>query len=126
MLTSFSDSPIVLLLVINIFLIVVGMFMETIAAIIILTPILLPVIKSYGIDPIFFGVIIVVNLAVGFCTPPLGVNLFVASSVGKVGIEAVIKAVLPYLLTMLIMLAMVTYLPGLSMALPDLMFGKSS
>ncbi|MDR1242411.1 MAG: TRAP transporter large permease [Deltaproteobacteria bacterium] len=126
MLTSFSDNPIVLLLAINVFLLIVGMFMETIASIIILTPIFLPIIKSYGIDPIFFGVIVVVNLAVGFCTPPLGVNLFVASTVGKVSIEQVIKGVLPYLVTMLIMLALITYVPAISMTLPNLLYGKSS
>ena len=120
---SFSDSPIVLLMIINAFLLVVGMFMETIASIIILTPILLPVIKSFGIDPILFGVIMVVNLAVGFCTPPLGVNLFVASGISNISIEQVVKSVWPYFITMFIMLMIVTYVPALSLALPNLLFG---
>jgi len=120
---SFSDSPFVLLLIINVFLLVVGMFMETIASIIILTPILLPVIKSFGIDPILFGVIMVVNLAVGFCTPPLGVNLFVASGISNISIEQVVKGVLPYFFTMAAMLLMITYIPVISLGLPKLLFG---
>ena len=120
---AFSDNPLVLLLIINLFLLVVGMFMETIASIIILTPILLPVIKNFGIDPILFGVVMVVNLAIGFCTPPLGVNLFVAAGISNIRIEYVVKAVLPYLFTMLVMLAIVTYIPTVSLWLPRLLFG---
>jgi len=120
---AFSDSPIVLLLILNVFLLLVGMFMETIASIIILTPILLPVIKSFGIDPILFGVVMVVNLAIGFCTPPLGVNLFVASGITGISIEKVAKAVVPYFISMALMLGMVTYIPALSLALPKLLFG---
>lgn len=123
LITSISDSTTVLLLVLNLFFLIVGMFMETNAAIIILTPILLPVLKVYGVDPVFFGVMIVVNLAVGFCTPPLGVNLFVASAIGKTKLEDVLKAVWPYLITMIIMLAIVTYVPALSMWLPKLLLG---
>ncbi|MDR2946323.1 MAG: TRAP transporter large permease [Candidatus Adiutrix sp.] len=121
---SFSESAFVLLLILNVFLLLVGMFMETIASIIILTPILLPVVKSFGIDPLLFGVIMVVNLAIGFCTPPLGVNLFVASGISKISIEQVAKAVVPYFIGMAVMLAIVTYIPAVSMALPKLLFGN--
>src|SRR5699024_8409931 len=84
-----SDNPLVIILIINIFLLIVGMFIDTISAIVILTPILLPVVTSIGIDPVHFGVILVMNLAIGFVTPPLGVNLFVASTVGKVPFESI-------------------------------------
>lgn len=109
-----SDSPIVIILIINIFLLIVGMFIDTISAIVILTPILLPVVTSIGIDPIHFGVILVMNLAIGFVTPPLGVNLFVASTVGEVSFESIVKSMLPILLTMFLALLIVIYFPPLS------------
>lgn len=122
-LLGISDNKIIILLIINIFLLFVGMFMETIASIIILTPILLPVVESVGVDPILFGVIMTVNLAVGFCTPPLGVNLFVASGVSGLSIEDVTKAVLPYFIVIGILLLMVTYIPAISLTLPNIVFG---
>jgi len=117
---SISDSPIVIILVINIFLLIVGMFIDTISAIVILTPILLPVVTNIGIDPIHFGVTLVMNLAIGFVTPPLGVNLFVASTVGKVPFEKIIKAMIPIILTMIIALLIVIYFPPISNWLPSL------
>ncbi|MFV0295078.1 MAG: TRAP transporter large permease [Hyphomicrobiaceae bacterium] len=119
-LTSLSSNPIVILLLINLLLIVIGMFMETISSIIILTPILLPVATAIGVDPIVFGVILTVNLAIGFCTPPLGVNLFVASSISGVSIERISLAILPFFAGMLALLMLVTYVPALSLALPSL------
>ena len=116
-----SDSPIVIILIINIFLLVVGMFIDTISAIVILTPILLPVVTNIGIDPIHFGVILVMNLAIGFVTPPLGVNLFVASTVGKVPFEKIIKAMIPIIITMIVALLIVIYFPPLSNWLPNLL-----
>ncbi|MEI3605765.1 TRAP transporter large permease [Pseudogracilibacillus sp. SE30717A] len=116
-----SDSPIVIILIINIFLLIVGMFIDTISAIVILTPILLPVVTNIGIDPIHFGVILVMNLAIGFVTPPLGVNLFVASTVGKVSFESIVKAMVPILITMIIALLVVIYFPPLSTGLPNLL-----
>ena len=123
-LTGFSSNPIVILLIINIFLLFVGMFMETIASIIILTPILLPVVTKLGVDPILFGVIMTVNLAIGFCTPPLGVNLFVASSISKLPIEKITKSVLPYFVVMIILLLLITYVPAISLTLPRLMLSN--
>lgn len=117
---SVSDSPIVIILIINIFLLIVGMFIDTISAIVILTPILLPVVTNIGIDPIHFGVILVMNLAIGFVTPPLGVNLFVASTVGKVPFEKIIKAMIPIIITMIVALLIVIYFPPLSNGLPNL------
>lgn len=118
--TSLSDNPIIILLLINLLLLVIGMFMETISSIIIMTPILLPVATALGVDPIVFGVILTVNLAIGFCTPPLGVNLFVASGISKVSIEQLSKAILPFFVGMLVLLMLITYVPAISLALPSL------
>jgi len=117
---SLSENPLVVILIINIFLLIVGMFIDTISAIVILTPILLPVVTNIGLDPIHFGVILVMNLAIGFVTPPLGVNLFVASNVGKVSFEKITKGMIPILVVMLIALAIVTYFPPLSTWIPSL------
>ena len=118
--TSMSDNPIIILLLINLLLLVIGMFMETISSIIIMTPILLPVATALGVDPIAFGVILTVNLAIGFCTPPLGVNLFVASGISGVSIERLSKAILPFFAGMLVLLMLITYVPAISLALPYL------
>jgi C4-dicarboxylate transporter DctM subunit len=118
--TSMSDNPIIILLLINLLLLVIGMFMETISSIIIMTPILLPVATALGVDPIAFGVILTVNLAIGFCTPPLGVNLFVASGISGVSIERLSKAILPFFAGMLVLLMLITYVPAISLALPSL------
>lgn len=118
--TTISDNLWVVVLLINLFLLLVGMFMDTIAAIIILTPILLPVVAQLGMDPIQFGVIMTCNLAVGFCTPPLGINLFIAGNISNIPIVTVIKNIVPYLIFMLIALAIVSYIPQVSLALPQL------
>ncbi|MBO0603714.1 TRAP transporter large permease [Sporosarcina sp. E16_3] len=120
-LTDFSSNPFVILLTINLLLLVVGMFIDTISALVILTPILLPIVVVVGVDPVHFGVILVANLAIGFITPPLGVNLFVASSVGNVKFEKIVVSVLPFLLSMIICLLVITYIPALSLWLPNLL-----
>ncbi|MFC5589453.1 TRAP transporter large permease [Sporosarcina soli] len=120
-LTDFSSNPFVILLAINLLLLIVGMFIDTISALVILTPILLPVVMAVGVDPVHFGVILVANLAIGFITPPLGVNLFVASSVGNVRFEKIVVSVLPFLLSMIICLLVITYIPALSLWLPNLL-----
>lgn len=117
---SLSDNPIVILLFVNALLLVVGMFMETISSIIILTPILLPVMVTLGVDPILFGVIMTVNLAIGFCTPPLGVNIFVASQISNTPIETISKRIIPFVISMLMVLMLVTFIPSFSLALPNL------
>ncbi|MDQ0273132.1 TRAP transporter large permease [Cytobacillus purgationiresistens] len=119
--TDLSTNPFVILLVINLLLLVVGMFIDTISALVVLTPILLPIVTAVGVDPIHFGVILVANLAIGFITPPLGVNLFVASSIGGIKIEKIVAAILPFLLSMLITLLVITYVPALSTWLPNLL-----
>lgn len=119
--TTISDSPIVVLLLINLFLLFVGMFMETISSIIILTPILLPVAQTLGVDPILFGVILTVNLAIGFCTPPLGVNLFVASGISGIPIERLTRSILPFFVGMIVLLLIVSYVPQVSLLLPQIL-----
>ena len=114
-LLSISDSEIVIILLITVLLLLVGCFMDTLAAIIILTPILLPIAVNIGFDPIHFGIIMVVNLAIGFITPPLGVNLFVGSGISGLSIEQLSKAIIPYFFAMVFSLLMITFIPELSL-----------
>jgi len=115
---SLSDDPAVFLLLVNLFLLIVGMFLETGAAITIVAPILTPVAMKLGIDPVHFGIIMIVNLAVGMTTPPVGVNLFVACQVAGLRIEQILKSMLPFYAVLLADIALVTYLPQLSLWLP--------
>ncbi len=117
---NFSDNKYLVLLLINLLLIFVGTFMETIAALLILFPILLKVAIVVDVDPIHFAVIALLNLMIGLTTPPLGVCLFVSSSIGKVSIGKVSKAGIPFLLTSILILIMVTLIPELSLYLPKL------
>lgn len=110
-------SPVLILIVINLFLLLVGMIMDTTPAILILTPILLPIIEAIGMSPIQFGVIMVVNLAIGFVTPPIGVNLFVASSLTDVPIMDLSKKAMPMIGLFLIALLLITFIPQLSLCL---------
>lgn len=114
---SLSDNPIVFLLLVNILLIIVGTFMETIAAVIILTPILLPLSTQMGIDPVHFGIIMIVNLSIGFITPPLGMNLFVASSISNIKIVQLSKGIVPGFITLVIVLFVITYISWFSLVL---------
>jgi C4-dicarboxylate transporter DctM subunit len=115
-----AGNKYVLLLLINLMLLIVGTFMETNAAIIILAPILFPVVTQMGIDPIHFGLMMVLNLAIGMITPPLGVNLFVASSMTKLSIERIAKANWGFLIASLIALLLITFIPSISLLLPKL------
>ncbi|CAK7051192.1 MAG: C4-dicarboxylate TRAP transporter large permease protein DctM [Desulfovibrio sp.] len=121
MLLGISNNKYVLLLIINAFLLVVGMFMETYAAIIILAPVLLPAIEEMGVDPLHFGLIMTVNLTIGLCTPPVGVNLFIATRIGNCPIEDMFKWLLPLLGVLLGVLMLITYIPPLTMFLPSLL-----
>lgn len=119
--TNTVDQAWVLRLAINVILLIVGTFMETIAAIIILTPILLPLVVALGMDPEHFGIVMIVNLAIGMVTPPVGVNLFVASRVSGEKLETVVRgAIVPLLVTILVLL-LITYIPALSLSLPTLL-----
>lgn len=114
-LLSLSDDKIIIMLLIIVLLLIVGCFMDTIAAIIILTPILLPIAIQVGYNPIHFGIIMIVALAVGFITPPVGVNLFVGSSISGISLEALSKAIIPFIIVMVIILLIITFIPVLSL-----------
>lgn len=117
MLSTVTDNPLVFLLLVNVFLLGVGMFMETFAAIIILGPILAPIAAGYGIHPVHFGMIMIVNLAVGMVTPPVGVNLFIACGIAKISMEQLIRPLLVFLAVLIGNLMLITYVPGISLAL---------
>ena len=119
--TSFSTQAWVILACINIMLLVLGTLMDMAPLILILTPILLPVIKSIGIDPVHFGMIMMVNLGIGLITPPVGAVLFVGSAVAKLKIEQVVKAMKPFFVILLFVLMLVTYVPQISLWLPRTM-----
>ncbi len=121
LLVTFVDSPYVLMLIINVFLLVLGCFVDNIPAVIILTPILLPVVRMIGIDTIHFGIIITVNLAIGFISPPYGINLFVASAISGESIESISKEIIPSFIAMVACLMLFTYFPILSMGLVRLL-----
>jgi tripartite ATP-independent transporter DctM subunit len=121
MFTTLTDNTYLILFLINILLLILGTLMDMAPLILILTPILLPVVKTLGVDPVQFGIIIMVNLGIGLLTPPVGSVLFVGSAVGKLKIEALVKAMVPFFGLLLALLAMVTYWPALSLWLPRLM-----
>ncbi|WP_337998137.1 TRAP transporter large permease [Oleispirillum naphthae] len=116
---SLTSSPLVFLLIMNVLLLVLGTLVNASAAVVILTPIFLPVAESLGIDPLHFGVVMVVNLAIGCITPPVGLDLFVASAITKVPLEKVMKATLPYLFVLICTLVVITMVPAISTFLPN-------
>ncbi|MBQ8129869.1 MAG: TRAP transporter large permease [Clostridia bacterium] len=120
---SISSNPAVILLVINIVLLVLGMFMEPGAILTLMLPVLLPIAKALNLDLVHFGVMMVLNLMIGQVTPPFGVCLFVISDVGKVKLDKLYKAILPFLIPLIIVLFMCTYIPGLVTWLPNLLLG---
>ena len=122
---SSTDSMVLILLLINVLLLIVGCFMDTTPAIMVLAPILLPVAISIGVNPIHFGIIMVVNLAIGFITPPLGINLFVSARVGSEPLETVTKGIVPFIIAMIICLLLITFIPQISMVLPNVLMGLS-
>ncbi|MGL4509866.1 TRAP transporter large permease subunit, partial [Cetobacterium sp.] len=118
-----SQNKYIVLILINLLLLFVGTFMETIAALVILFPVLLGIVIPLGVNPIQFGVMVVLNLIIGLTTPPVGVCLFVASSIGKISMGEAIKAIVPFLLISLVVLGMVTFIPAISLYLPNLILG---
>ena len=120
-LITLSTNPIVILLIINVMLLVVGTFMDMTPAVLIFTPILLPVITKLGIHPLHFGILMIANLSIGLCTPPVGTCLFVGCGVGKSTIAKVTKYMIPFFIAMFIALMLITYIPSLSMSLPRLL-----
>ena len=118
---NFSDQPLVFLILVNVLLFLVGMIFEASPAILILAPILTPVAALYGIDPVMFGVIMVINLAVGMVTPPVGLNLYVTCSIAELTIEKLSKHVLPYLAILILDVLLISYIPIISLGLPRLL-----
>lgn len=118
--TSVTDNPIVIALLLNLILLVLGCIMDMAPIILIATPILLPLATSIGLDPIQFGIMIILNCGIGLLTPPVGAVLFIGSAVGKVPMERVVKATMPFYICMLITLLLVTFIPQISMFLPNL------
>lgn len=119
-LLSITDNKIALLLIINIILLMVGIFMDITPAVLIFTPIFLPIVTKLGIDPVHFGIIMILNLCIGLCTPPVGSVLFVGVGVAKTSIEKVIRPLLPLFAAMILALFLITYIPELTLWLPGL------
>ncbi|WP_170476243.1 TRAP transporter large permease [Ruegeria arenilitoris] len=120
LLTGLTENPIMILLMINVVLLVLGMIMDMAALILICTPIFLPVANSLGIDPLQFGMILLVNLGLGLCTPPVGSCLFVGCAVGKLPMEKAVRTIWPFYLAILVALMLITFVPAISMTLPNL------
>lgn len=118
-----SDNPIVILLIINVILLIVGTFMDMTPALLIFTPILLPIVTELGMDPVHFGILMAFNLSIGICTPPVGSTLFVGCSVAGVKIDKVIKPLLPFYTVLIVTLFIVTFVPELSLWLPKTLLG---
>lgn len=119
--TSITDNMYIMLLLVNILLLIVGTFLNASSAVIILAPILVPMLKAMGVDPILFGIIMIVNLAIGCITPPVGVSLFVVQSISQLSFEVICKHIVPYLLALIVVLVLVTYIPAISLGLPALL-----
>lgn len=120
LLTSISDNRIILLLLINLILLFLGTFMNMVSSILIVTPILMPIMTNLGIDPVHFGVIMILNLGIGLITPPIGTLLFIGSSISKLSVEQLSKSMLPFYAVLIVVLLIVTFVPEISMFVPDL------
>lgn len=121
MILGISDNPAMILLVVTLFLLVVGAFMDIGPAILIFTPILLPIVQKIGVDPVHFGILMVYNLAIGTITPPVGSGLYVGASVGQVKVENLIKPLIPFYVSIVAVLLLITYIPQLTLFLPKLL-----
>jgi len=121
---SLTDSPKIVLLMVNVVLLIAGALLDNVAAITMLTPVLVPLIKSYGIDPTFFGLIMIINLSIGQITPPIGMNLFVASNISGVKLDKIVRKVWPFLFVLIVDLFLFTYCPKIVTFLPDLLIKK--
>jgi tripartite ATP-independent transporter DctM subunit len=120
LLLGLSDNPLVIMLMINLLLLFVGTFMDMTPAVLIFTPIFLPIAQTLGIDPVHFGIILIANLCIGLCTPPVGTCLFLGCGVGNTTIARVTPFMIPFFIAMFIGLMLISYVPGLSMWLPGL------
>ena len=124
-LSEVLQSPFWFLLGVNAALFLIGMFIETSAAIIVLAPILVPVARHFGIDPVHFGMIMVVNLALGMITPPFGVNLFAACTVARISLDKIIGHLLPFVGVIIGCLMLITYIPSISLTLRDIVYAPA-
>jgi len=116
-----SENPLIILLIMNIILLMVGTFMDMTPAILIFTPIFLPIATAMGIDPLHFGIMMVVNLCIGLCTPPVGTVLFVGCGVANISISQIVKPLLPFYFIMVFVLILIIYFPGITLVLPQLL-----
>ena len=123
LLLNISDNKVVVFLIINVILLLLGCIMDMAPLILIMTPILLPVVKSFGMDPVQFGIMLIANLSIGLLTPPVGSCLYAGCAVGKASIEKVSKELLPFYAVMITVLLMITFIPAISMTLPNLLMG---
>ena len=119
-LTSLTDNKYIMLLILNIAFLIIGMFMEALAVMTITVPFLIPLMSSFGIDPVHLGVVLVLNLMIGLCTPPVGTSLFICAKTANITIEQMYKAILPFLIPLIIVLLMITYIPGIVTWLPSI------
>ncbi|HOV38276.1 MAG TPA: TRAP transporter large permease [Spirochaetales bacterium] len=119
-----TDNPYLLLLLVNVLLFIVGMFMESIAAILVFAPLIVPPLINLGVDPVHLGIVMVLNLMIGLITPPVGMSLYMISIVSQVPVPKVTKAILPYYIPLVLSLLVVTFVPCISTFLPNLVFGK--
>ena len=117
---ALNANKYVLLIVLNLFLLFIGMFMDSLVSIIIMTPILMPIVQNAGIDPVHFGVIFVMNVVIGLNTPPVGICLYVTSTVGDISLERLVKAIVPFFISMIFALLVVSYVPSTSLWIPKL------
>ena len=122
--SSISTNPYVILLLINVLLLVVGCFMEAIAAMLILIPVLIPIVQAVGVDLVHFGLIMVFNLMLGLITPPVGILLYICANFAEIRLEEEVKAVIPFLVMGLLVLALITFFPALVLWLPNLLLGR--
>jgi tripartite ATP-independent transporter DctM subunit len=123
-LSSLTQSRLMILLILNLFLLFIGCFMETIAALTIVVPIIVPILSKFKIDPVHFGIIIILNLVIGLLTPPFGEVLFVLHKISKVPLERIVKCMIPFLIPLLITLLLVTIFPPITTWLPSIVFIK--
>ena len=116
------DSRVVILLLLNIVLLIVGCFIDGGSAMIIFTPVLMPLLEQFKIDPVFFGVLMTVNLMIGTITPPMGLSLFVAQNIAGISLEEICRAIVPFFLVEIATLLLITYVPDIVMFLPNLLW----
>lgn len=119
LITSVTSNPIAVLLIVNVMLLLLGTFMDMSPLIVIMTPILLPVVMAVGVDPVHFGIIMMINLGIGLVTPPVGSVLFVGAAVGKIPVEAAVKTIWPFYLALIFSLLLITFVPQISLAIPN-------